>query len=149
MKIANYRTAIARRRLHRRVTRALALNRRGEARADELSLSHFQNRLEMEWRAREIHPWDQDLPLASAARLFAEQCLKDADAALERLFITLPEIDVIDFKMLDPSSGVPILSGAVTRSESMNIRATTSSGMRFKQLGVTYRLQNWHFEPLS
>ena len=74
--------------------------------------------------------------------------MKDADAALERLFATLPEIDVIEFKMLEPNSGASILSGTVTRSESMNVRAP-SSGMRLKQLGVTYRLQNWRFEPLG
>ena len=49
--------------------------------------------------------------------------------------------------MLDPNSGALILSGTVTRSESMKVRAP-SSGMRLKQLGVTYRLQNWRFEPL-
>jgi hypothetical protein len=147
-KMDDCRAAFARRRLQRRVIRALALNKRGEARSDGLSLSHFQNRLQIEWRAREVHPWDRDLPQARVARLFAEQCLKDADAALERLFATLPEIDVIEFKMLEPNSGASILSGTVTRSESMNVRAP-SSGMRLKQLGVTYRLQNWRFEPLG
>ncbi len=147
-KMDDCRAAFARRRLHRRVIRALALNKRGEARSDGLSLSHFQNRLQIEWRAREIHPWDRDLPLARVTRLFAEQCLKDADAALNRLFATLPQIDVIEFKMLDPNSGASILSGTVTRSESMNVRAA-SSGMRLKQLGVRYRLQNWRFEPLG
>ena len=147
-KMENCRAAFARRRLHRRVIRALALNKRAEARSDGLSLSHFQNRLQIEWRAREIHPWDRDLPLARVTRLFAEQCLRDADAALKRLFATLPQIDVIEFKMLDPNSGASILSGTVTRSESMNVRAA-SSGMRLKQLGVRYRLQNWRFEPLG
>ncbi len=147
-KMDDCRAAFARRRLHRRVIRALALNKRGEARSDGLSLSHFQNRLQIEWRAREIHPWDRDLPLARVTRLFAEQCLRDADAALKRLFATLPQIDVIEFKMLDPNSGASILSGTVTRSESMNVRAA-SSGMRLKQLGVRYRLQNWRFEPLG
>jgi hypothetical protein len=147
-KMDNFRAAFVRRRLHRRVIRALALNKRGEARSDGLSLSHFQNRLQIEWRAREIHPWDRGLPSARITRLFAEQCLNDADAALERLFATLPQIDVIEFKMLDPNSGASILSGTVTRTESMNVRAL-SSGMRLKQLGVTYRLQNWRFEPLG
>jgi hypothetical protein len=147
-KMDKCRAAFARRRLHRRVIKALALHKRREARSDGLSLNHFQNRLQIEWRAREVHPWDRDLPQARVARLFAEQCLKDADAALERLFATLPEIDVIEFKMLEPNSGASILSGTVTRSESMNVRAP-SSGMRLKQLGVTYRLQDWRFEPLG
>jgi hypothetical protein len=147
-KMEKFRAAFTRRRLQRRVIRALALNKRGEARSDGLSLSHFENRLQIEWRARHVHPWDRDLPPARIARLFAEQCLEDADAALERLFATLPQIDVIEFKMLDPNSGASILSGTVTRTESMTIRAP-SSGMRLKQLGVTYRLQNWRFEPLG
>jgi hypothetical protein len=58
------------------------------------------------------------------------------------------EIDVIEFTMLEPNSGARILSGAVTRSEAMSVKAP-SSGMRLKQLGVTYRLQNWRFEPLG
>jgi len=71
-----------------------------------------------------------------------------SSAALERLFATLPEIDVIEFTKRDPNSGATILSGTVTRLEVMNPRAP-SSGMRLKQLGVTYRLQNWRFEPLG
>jgi hypothetical protein len=147
-KMEKFRATHARRRIQRRVIRALALSKRREARSDGLSLSHFENRLQIEWRARQVHPWDRDLPPARVARLFAEQCLKDADAALEGLFATLPEIDVIEFKMLEPNSGASILSGTVKRTESMAIRAP-SSGMRLKQLGVTYRLQNWRFEPLG
>jgi hypothetical protein len=144
----NCRAAYARRRLHRRVVKALALHKRGEVRSDGLLLSHFQNRLQIEWRGREVHPWDRDLPPAALARLFVEQCLKDADAAIRRLFATLTQIDVIEFKMLDPNSGAPILSGVITRSESISVTAP-SSGMRLKQLGVTFRLQNWRFEPLG
>jgi hypothetical protein len=147
-KIGNSRAAFARRRLRRRVSKALALNNRGEARSDGLSLTHFQNRLEIEWRARQVHPWNRDLPPAVVAQLFAEQCFKDADAALIRLLAKLPQIDVIQFRMLDPSSDAPIIAGTVTRNESMKVRAS-SSGMRLKHLGVTYRLQNWRFEPLG
>ncbi len=143
-----WRCQATRRRFRRRVIKGLALNTRGEVRRDGLSLNHFRNRLQIEWRARDVHPWDRDLPSARIARLFAEQCLEDAEAALERLFATLSEIDVIEFTMLDPNSRAPILAGAVTRSEAMNVRAP-SSGMRLKQLGVTYRLQDWRFEPLS
>jgi hypothetical protein len=147
-KIDRLRATIAQRRLLRRVTKALALNKRGEARADGLSMTRAQNRLHLEWRARAIHPWDSDLPTSRAAQLFAEQCLRDADAAISRLFAQLPEMEVIEFKTLDPKSSVCILSGVVTRSESTNVKAS-SSGMRLKQLGVTYRLHNWRFEPLS
>jgi hypothetical protein len=145
---ATWTSQATRRGFRRRVLKALALNTRGEVRRDGLPLNHFQNRLQIEWRARDVHPWDRNLPSARIARLFAEQCLEDANAALERLFATLLEIDVIEFTMLEPNSGARILSGAVTRSEAMSVKAP-SSGMRLKQLGVTYRLQNWRFEPLG
>jgi hypothetical protein len=147
-RIAKCRAEYARRRFRRHVLRALALNKRGEARSDGLLLNNFDNRLQIEWQAREVHPWDRDLPRSHLRQLFAEQCLRDADAALQRLFATLAEIDVIQFKMLDPDSGALILSGTVTRQESMNLRSQ-SSAMRLKQLGVTFRLQNWRFEPLG
>jgi hypothetical protein len=146
-KVEKFRAASTRRRFHRRVIRALALNKGREARSDGLSLNHFQNRLQIEWSARDVHPWDRDLPPPRVAQLFAEQCLKDADSAIQRLFAELPEIDVLDFTMLEFKSGARILCGAVTRNEAMIVRAS-SSGMRLKQLGVTYCLQNWRFEPL-
>jgi hypothetical protein len=137
----------ARRRLRRRIIKALALNKRGEVRKDGLSLNHFDNRIEIEWRARNVHPWDRDLPPAPAARFFAEQCLDDANAALERLFAILPEINVIEFRVIDPTSRALILSGCVTRKEAEAVRAE-SSGMKLKKLGVRYQLNNWRFEPI-
>ena len=45
----------------RRMVKALALNKRPrEVRRDGLSLSQFCNRLQIEWRARDVHPWDRD-----------------------------------------------------------------------------------------
>jgi hypothetical protein len=134
-------------RLRRRVLRALALNRVGKSGTDELSLSHLSNHLEVQWRAREVHPWDRDLPPARVAQLFVEQCLDDTSAALERLFSALPEIDIIEFKVTHPASRASIVSGSVMRLEIQNAKAC-SSGMRLKQLGVTYRLHDWQFEPL-
>ena len=142
-----FRSAFASRGFRRRVVKALALNQRGEARPDGLSLNHLQDRLQIEWRARQVHPWDRDLPAARTAQLFAEQCLDDTNAALERLFSWLLDIDVIEFKVTHPVSGDLILSGSVTRFEARTVRAH-SSGMRLKQLGVSYRLRNWQFEPL-
>lgn len=127
--IRHFALVFARKRLRCRVMRALALNRRGEARRDTLSLSRFNNRLEIEWRAREVHPWDRDLPPARIAQLFAEQCLDDTHAALERLFSALPEIDIIEFKVMHPVSGMLIMAGDVTRLEIRAVKAH-SSGMR-------------------
>lgn len=146
-KTVQFRSGSGRRRLYRRVMKALALNKRGEVRPDGLPLRHFQDRLEIEWCARQVHPWDRDLSAAQTAQLFAEQCLDDTNAALERLFSDLAEIDVIAFKVTHPVSGAPILSGSVARFEARAVRAH-SSGMRLKQLGVVYHLQNVQFEPL-
>ncbi len=143
----NGRERYARWRIRRRVRKALALNRRGEVRADGLLLKCFDNRLEIEWFARDVHPWDRDLPACEKARLFAEQCLEDANAAIERLFCELSEIDVIQFKVIDPKSFSSILSGIVTRNAARAADAT-SAGMKLKQLGVRFRLVDWHFEPL-
>ena len=95
----------------------------------------------------QVHPWDRDLPPARIARLFAEQCLDDTRAALERLFSVLPEIEIFEFKVMHPASSALIVSGHVTRLE-IHAAKAHSSGMRLKQLGVTYRLHNWQFEPL-
>jgi hypothetical protein len=147
VRVKLFRSISARRRLRRRVMAALALNQRGEARADGLSLNRFEQWLEIEWRARDVHPWDRDLSAARIARLFAEQCLDDTSATLDRLFSKIPEIDVLKFKVMHPNSGAPILSGSISRSEARTVKAS-SPGMKLKQLGVTYNLYNWQFEPL-
>ena len=54
--------------------------------------------LQLEWREREIHPWDRDLPPSRQGELFGEQALQDTDAALIRLFQRLPEIEQIEFR---------------------------------------------------
>jgi hypothetical protein len=46
---------------HHRIKRALALNSRGEARRDGLTVDSVSSRLEIRWRARGIHPWDRHL----------------------------------------------------------------------------------------
>jgi len=48
---------------------------------------------------------------------------------------------------MHPASSALIVSGHVTRLE-IGAAKAHSSGMRLKQLGVTYRLHNWQFEPL-
>jgi len=100
----------------RKIESALALHRRGEVRRDGLTLIQSSHRLEIEWRARDIHPWDRGCDAAERELLFSEQSLADTDAAIARLFRKLPEIDVIAFKVLRPDSGDRILAGTVERS---------------------------------
>lgn len=133
---------------YRRIVDALALNNRGGVRGDGLSLSHFHNRLEIEWHARDVHPWDKDLPEKRLTELFVEQCLEDTSTAIERLFCDLPEVDSIDFRVIDPESSAPILCGSVARREAEAVDGI-SPGMKLKKLGVTYRISDCRFEPLS
>lgn len=131
-----------------RVERALALQQRGEARPDGLVLEHLEGHLRIEWNARDVHPWDKDLATEEMARRFAEQCLDDTDSAINRLFENLPEVDVIEFRVIDPISACSILSGSVQRSASSESGAT-SAAMKLKDRGVRFRLVNWRFEPLA
>jgi hypothetical protein len=77
------------------IENALALQRRGEVRGDGLTLTQVSHHLEIEWRAREIHPWDRVSESEERELLFSEQSVADTDAALSRLFDKLPELDVI------------------------------------------------------
>jgi hypothetical protein len=124
-----------------RVTGALALHRRGEARKDGLTLDEVCNRLEIRWRARDIHPWDRDLPTYEREILFAEQTLVDTEAAIVRLFERLPHVDVIEISVLEPMSETVIADGTVYRSDlrAPNRPYLLSVGMRLRALGMQYR----------
>jgi len=141
-------TYLAQQRLRRKVIGALEVNRRAGVRNDGLSLKSMRNRLEVEWQAREIHPWDQGVPPERAAQKFVQQCLEDVDAAISRLFATLPDTDEIVLRVLDPTSGDPIVAGTVTRAEAAAASAG-SLGMKLKSLGLVFRLANWRFESLG
>jgi len=135
-------------RLRRKVIGALEVNRRAGVRNDGLSLKRMRNRLEVEWQARGIHPWDRGLPPELEAQKLVEQCLEDVDAALSRLFATLPDTDEIELRVLDPTSAEPIVEGTVTRARAVAASAG-SVGMKLKSLGLVYRLANWQFESLG
>ena len=127
---------------------ALEVDRRAGIRNDGLSLKNMRNRLEVEWQAREIHPWDQGLPPERAAQRFVQQCLEDVGAAISWLFARLPDTDEIELWVLDPTSGHPIVAGTVIRAEAAAAMAG-SVGMKLKSLGLVYRVANWQFESLG
>src|SRR5579864_776789 len=69
------------------IERALALHLRGEVRSDGLNPTSLATHLEIEWRARDIHPWDRGLlSPAQRAAAFVKQSLADTEAAIYRLF---------------------------------------------------------------
>jgi hypothetical protein len=122
-----------------RVKDALALHRRGEVRRDGLKLDNVCNRLEIRWRARDVHPWDRDLPTYERESVFAEQTLADTEAAIVRLFERLPHVDVIEINVLEPTSKNLIAEGTVHRSDLNSARrCLLSVGMRLRELGMQY-----------
>ena len=130
------------------VRRALAIRPRGVVPNDVLILNNLMlsgHCLKLEWRARDIHPWNRDLPLAEQAELFSEQALQDTDVALIRLFRGLPEIEQIEFQVLKPDGfGDVILAGIVDRERALEPEQPISLRMRLRMLGVTYQMADDH-----
>ena len=127
------------------IDRSLALHLRGEARSDGLSLIRVRNRLEVRWRATDIHPWDAQA--SNKAQLFGEQLLSDTEAVIFRLFKALPQVDLIDLKVFEPTSDTVIMSGVVHRSDLDTVRSLMSIRMRLQQMGVSSWL--WGTAPTS
>jgi hypothetical protein len=117
---------------------SLALHRRGEGRPDGLSLVRARNRLEVRWRARNIHPWDAAAPPEKRARLFYDQLLADTEATIFRLFKALPQVDLIDVGVLEPQSDTELLTGRVPRAALAKVGRLLSVRMRLMQLGVQF-----------
>jgi hypothetical protein len=134
----------------RGMQRALALHLRGEVRRDGLHLSAATTHLEIEWRAREIHPWDRELLSPSErASSFVEQALADTEAAVYRLFSALPQVNVITLKVRGQESERLIISGTVLRQDTLARDQELSIGMRLRYLGVTYHSAGSLFEALE
>jgi hypothetical protein len=134
----------------RRIEHALALNYRGEVRCDGLRLHKICSRMEIQWRPREIHPWDRHLPQEERERLFVAQSLADTEAVISKLFESLPQVDVIDLMVLHPTSDATMMAGTVHRTTLAGERRHhLSIRMRLSELGVRYRLAGAHFEALN
>jgi hypothetical protein len=124
-------------RYQRRIKQALHL--RGAARRDGLTVDNVSSRLEIRWRARDIHPWDRHLAKYERDVMFADQALTDTEAAVVRLFEGLPQIDVIELSVLDPKSETLIAAGTVHRSDLNAARPRLLSvGMRLREVGIRY-----------
>ena len=61
---------VAQGRLRRIVTRVLAIRPRGFVPNDVLHLSKLSAQLQIEWRSRDVHPWDRSVASDRRARLF-------------------------------------------------------------------------------
>jgi hypothetical protein len=127
---------------------ALALHRRGEVRPDGLEATRVSNHLEIEWTARNIHPWDRGQNWASGFS-FVDQTLADTDAAVARLFKALPQVDVIMLRIFDPASGAAIIGGTVYRSAISDVNRNVSVRMRLSRWGLKFRSTGVFLEPLD
>jgi len=130
-----------------RVRKALALNRRREARADGLELKRLQTTLLVEWIARAVHPWDRHRAAMSVQKLYTTQCLEDAQAAIRRLFDEIPDVDAIEVRVFSLASQPPVLAGVVHRTD-LRRAIHNSPGMNLKSLGVRFMLSDWRLDPL-
>ena len=61
--------------------KALALAPRGFVFRDVLHLNRLSARVRVEWRTRDVHPWDQNVPPGRRSELFRDQAMRDTDAA--------------------------------------------------------------------
>jgi hypothetical protein len=130
-----------------RVRKALALNRRNEARVDGLELKRLKTILQVEWIAREVHPWDRRRHPMSVRRLYTLQCLEDAQAAIERLFDQIPDVEAIEVRVFSAASQPPVMTGTVHRKDLMHA-VHSSPGMNLKSLGLRFKMSDWRLEPL-
>jgi hypothetical protein len=123
--------------------------KRYDVRDDGLSLMGMSFRLAIAWRARHVHPWDRDLADDKKALRLAEQTFADTAAALEQLFIALPEVDFIDLRVFeaDERKHGTLMSGSVSRND-FNAWHPSSIPMRLRLLGVNFSLVDTHLEPL-
>lgn len=132
----------------RNLRRALKLHLRGEVRRDGLELTSASSILEIEWRARDVHPWDRDCSGEERRGMLVLQTLFDTDAAIGRLFESLPYIEVLQIRVLAVGSDTAILGGTVYRASLKDVRSGLSVGMRLRGLGITYHSAGLQFEPL-
>jgi hypothetical protein len=123
---------------HSDIEYALALHKRNEVRRDGLTLTKAFSQLDIEWRARDIHPWDRDRRCSpeEKKRLFNEQCFSDTEAAIFRLFSALPVLDEIQFRVVGPDSDDELLAGRVARPSLSQVSAGASPRGRLRQMGI-------------
>jgi hypothetical protein len=116
---------------------ALDLRHLGDGRRDGLTLTQVKQSLEIEWRARDIHPWDRGCAPAKQESLFTEQSFADTEAVLSRLFEELPAVDEIAFKVIHPESDQCLFDGKAERPIQVSRMPGVSARTRLWRNGVT------------
>jgi hypothetical protein len=138
------------RRFNRNIKRALALHLRGEVRRDGLTPISVRTHFNIEWHARDIHPWDRGLlSPEQRAIAFVQQSLNDTEVAICGLFEGLPQVDVVTVKVLDRTEERVIISGSVSRLDFAARDEHLAIGMRLLYLGLSYHSSGLLFEPIE
>ena len=119
------------------MAKALALRPRGFVPRDVLLLNSLSVRLTLEWRTRDIHPWDRHLSLDRRTELFREQVVNDTDAAIAGCFDLFPEVEEIEFRVVAPNApDSVVLAGTVSRRDAVAVRTIASPRMRLELMGI-------------
>jgi hypothetical protein len=135
-----------RRRLRNRVTKALTMAPRGGVASDGSLFPKMSLSLKVEWYARDLHPWDRDLPVERRAERFAADVMADTVVAIRQMFDRLAEIDAIQIRVLEPiEPHKTVLAGTVRRDDLNATRGCPSPAMSLKLLGVQHRLTDGCF----
>jgi hypothetical protein len=131
--------------------RALALAPRGAVPNDVLVLTNLSiPPLQIEWRARGLHPWDRDLSPALRIKLFHEQALQDTEDALRRLFSVFPGMEQIVFRVLEPAAPNRVIAaGNIARGEFDAADRFPSLRMRLHMMGVRIATAGGELEPVA
>jgi hypothetical protein len=104
----------------------------------EMSLS-----LRVEWYARDLHPWDRDLPVERRAELFTAELLADTVVVIRQIFERLAEIDTVQIRVLEPAEPhKTVLAGTVCRDDLDATWGCPSPAMSLKLLGLEYRVSD-------
>jgi hypothetical protein len=91
----------------------------------------------VEWWARDVHPWDRDLPVDQQDERFLEQCRRDTVVAVQRIFDRLAEVDEIAIRVVAPhAAGKTILAGTVSRHDVKEVIRHPSPGMSLMLMGI-------------
>jgi hypothetical protein len=102
--------------------------------------------LKVEWQARDVHPWNEDLPVGRRAELLTTELMADTIVAIRQIFERLAEVDVIHIRVLAPNApDKTVLAGTVCRDDVDAAQACRSPAMSLKLLGVQYCLADGCF----
>lgn len=115
-----------RRRLRNRVIKALTLAPRGAVPDDGPRVREMSLALRLEWHARDLHPWDCDLPADRRAELFTAELMAETIVAIRQTFERLAEVDVIEIRGTTRGCAVGVSAHEVLLTEQTSRTVTAA-----------------------